>query len=170
MRLARRLHFEWMDADNELEKRADRTIKEIFASDGEPVFRRMEREVIVSLLRRKRLVLSTGGGCVMNADTRRDLKAAGPVVWLQASVETIASRILHDSSTKSRRPNLTAVGGVEEIKSLLALREPMYRECASIIIDTDGLTFEAIVGRIVAQLPVEYTSASGSASVKEMPQ
>ena len=158
MRLARRLKWDWLDADNELERRAGRTIKDIFAADGEPMFRQLEREVLVDLLSRQRLVLSTGGGCVMNADTRRDLLAAGPVVWLRASVETIASRILHDKTTKARRPNLTATGGIDEIRTLLAQREPLYRECATITINTEGLSLDEVVARVLSQLPTDLTS------------
>lgn len=157
IRLARRLKWDWLDADNELERRAGRSIKEIFATDGETTFRHLEREVLAELLARQRLVLSTGGGCVMNADTRRDLLAAGPVLWLRASVETIASRILHDKTTKARRPNLTATGGIDEIRVLLAQREPLYRECATTTIDTEGLSLDDVVARILSQLPTDLT-------------
>ena len=155
MRLAKRLKWDWLDADNELEQRVGRTIKEIFATDGEPTFRQMEREVLADLLKRDRLVLSTGGGCIINADTRRDLIAAGPVVWLVAPIETIANRVLHDSTTKRRRPNLTATGGIEEIRTVLAQREPLYRECATITMNTEGLSLRDVVARIVTQLPTE---------------
>lgn len=158
MRLARRLKWDWLDADNELERRAGRTIQEIFATDGEPTFRQLEREVLVELLTRQRLVLSTGGGCVQNVETRRDLCAAGPVVWLRASVETIASRILHDKTTNARRPNLTATGGIDEIRVLLAQREPLYRDCATITVDTEGLSLNEVVTRVVSQLPTDLTS------------
>lgn len=94
----------------------------------------------------------------MNADTRRDLLAAGPVVWLKASAETIASRILHDKTTKARRPNLTATGGIDEIRTLLAQREPLYRECATITINTEGLSLDEVVARVLSQLPTDLTS------------
>lgn len=162
MRLARRLKWDWIDADNELERRAGRTIREIFATDGEPEFRRLEREVLIDLLARQNLVLSTGGGCVLNAETRRDLCAAGPVVWLRASVETIASRIHKDKTTKSRRPNLTAMGGVEEIRTLLAQREPLYRECATITIETEGHSLADVVRQILLQLPASMTGEASS--------
>lgn len=155
MRLARCLKWDWTDTDNEIERRSGRTIKQIFATDGESEFRRLERDAIVDLLRREHLVLSTGGGAILNADTRRDLRTAGPVVWLVASVETIASRILHDASTKSRRPKLTAQGGVAEIRELLARREPLYRECATIVVDTEGLSLGEVVKKVLAQLPDE---------------
>ena len=98
----------------------------------------------------------------MNADTRQDLLAAGPVVWLRASIETIASRILHDKTTKARRPNLTATGGIDEIRVLLAQREPLYRECATITIDTEGLSLREAVEQVLLQLPADLTSEAGS--------
>ena len=91
----------------------------------------------------------------MSADTRRDLVAAGPVIWLVAPIETIANRVLHDSTTKRRRPNLTATGGIEEIRTVLAQREPLYRECATITMNTEGLSLRDVVARIVLQLPTE---------------
>jgi shikimate kinase len=156
MRLARRLNWGWIDADNELERRAGRSIKEIFATDGEPYFRDLERQVIADLIRRQNLVLSTGGGAILNADTRRDLRMAGPVIWLKASIQTIASRILQDKSTASRRPNLTARGGVTEIRDLLAIREPLYLEAATITVDTEGLRLGQVVTAILSQLPADY--------------
>lgn len=152
-RLARRLHWDWVDADNEIERRAGRTIKDIFATDGEPLFRQMERDVIAELLQREHLVLSTGGGAILNAETRNDLRAAGSVFWLVASVDTIASRILQDATTSSRRPNLTT-GGIQEIREVLAKREPLYAECAHVTVNTEGLRLAEIVDKIVDQLPV----------------
>src|ERR1700748_2887932 len=93
-RLAARLNFQWVDADVELENCTGRSIREIFATDGEPEFRRIERQVLVDLLKRDRLVLAAGGGAILNETTRQDFRHAGPVVWLQASVETISRRIL----------------------------------------------------------------------------
>lgn len=153
-RLARRLQWDWVDADNEIERRAGRTIKDIFTTDGEPVFRQMERDVIADLLQRDHLVLSTGGGAILNADTRKELRAAGPVFWLVATIETIASRILQDASTSSRRPNLTT-GGIAEIREVLAKREPLYQECAHVAVNTEGLRLMDIVNKIVDQLPAE---------------
>lgn len=162
MRLARRLKWDWVDTDNEIERRAGRPIREIFATDGEAEFRRIEREVISDLVQRQQVVLSTGGGAILNPDTRRDLRSAGPVVWLTASVQTIASRILQDASTIARRPNLTARGGVAEIREVLAAREPLYRECATIVVNTEGLKLADVVKVILEQLPAEYVQESHS--------
>ena len=150
--LAERLGLSWVDADLELERRDGRTIRQIFADDGEPGFRRFERETIAELLARDQLVLAAGGGAVLNEQTRRDMQAAGPVVWLQASVDTIESRLRDDETTAVRRPNLTSIGGRREIEELLTQREPLYRDCATLTIETDQLSLDEIVDRIVAAI------------------
>lgn len=152
--LAQRLSWEWLDADVELERRAGRSIQDIFATDGEPEFRRLERELLAELLRRDRLVLAAGGGAIGNEATRTDLKAAGPVIWLQASADTIECRLATDPTTGQRRPNLTSSGGRAEIERLLALREPLYRECATMMLATDHASANELVEDVWRQLPV----------------
>lgn len=149
--LAARLGWEFVDADAALEAAAGCTIRKIFETEGEPGFRRRERETIVNLLQKDRLVLAAGGGAILNPDTRRDLKAAGPVVWLSAPVEVLHARITGDATTAERRPNL-AGGGVQEIEKLLASREPLYQECATLTIDTSTATTEEIVERICKEM------------------
>lgn len=155
-KLAAQLGCEWRDSDVEVESTAGRTIKDIFASDGEAEFRRLEREAIQRLLQNPPLVLAAGGGAVLNADTRRDIREAGPVVWLRAGVETLLQRIENDPTTSRTRPNLTAAGGRSEIEKLLAVREPLYRECAWVTVDTDDLNVEqavSAIGRLFNPLP-----------------
>ena len=151
--LAQRLGWEWLDADVELERRAGRSIKDIFATDGEPEFRRLERELLSELLKRDRLVLAAGGGAIQNEATRTDMQAAGPVIWLQASVETIERRLATDPTTGQRRPNLTSSGGREEIERLLTIREPLYRECATITLNADNTSAEQLVEAVLRHLP-----------------
>jgi shikimate kinase len=145
--LATELGWEAIDADTVTEQEAGCSIREIFAAEGEPGFRRRERDVLSRLLQRDRLVLAAGGGAVLNGETRREMKAAGPVVWLQASVAMLEKRIAADPMTGARRPNL-AGGGTDEITRLLMEREPLYRECASHTVDTDNLSVADIVERI----------------------
>ena len=157
--LAARLGWKWIDADAVIEERAGCTIKQIFAAEGEPGFRRREREAIAGLLAGDRLVLAAGGGAVLDPQTRSGVRGAGPVVWLRASVPELARRIAADPSTAERRPNL-AGGGSDEISRLLAQREPLYRECASCEIDTDGLSVDEIVARVAAAIE-PHLSAKG---------
>ena len=95
-------------------------------------------------------MIAAGGGAVLNAETRRLMRAAGPAVWLEASVDLLEQRIRGDAATAARRPNLTSAGGRAEIESLLAQRTPLYRECATMTVNTDGRSIGEIVDEIAA--------------------
>jgi shikimate kinase len=147
--LADALGWTAIDADVELERRAGRTIRQIFETDGEPHFRALERDLIAELLTRDRLVLAAGGGAVLDPTTRQRMRAAGPVVWLHASAEVLAARIAADATTAARRPNLTADGGRLEVERLLAVREPLYRETATCAVSTEGRTSGQILAEVL---------------------
>ncbi len=154
--LAQRLGWDWLDADVELEHRARRTIADIFATDGEAEFRRLERELLSDLLtHRDRFVLAAGGGAILDEATRRDMHAAGPVIWLQASADTIERRLATDPTTGQRRPKLTVSGGRAEIERLLAVREPLYREYATLTLDTDSASLAELVDRAYQHVVTE---------------
>jgi shikimate kinase len=150
--LASALALPWVDADQELTRRAGRSISQIFADDGEPTFRRLESETLEALLCRKPSVIATGGGVILSAANRQRLAGAGTIVWLRATPESIIDRMQADSSTAEMRPALTARGGIEEIVQLLAVRSPLYAELAEQVIDTDDKTPAAIAAEILAKL------------------
>jgi shikimate kinase len=150
--LATRFGFDCIDADDEIERRAGKSIAAIFADEGEPAFRELESSVVADLCKLKRHVVSLGGGAVMSEANRTALRLAGLVIWLKASVETLAERMAADEATQSRRPNLTAIGGMNEIETVLATREPIYRACATFEVDTDDKTPSAIVDEIMTRL------------------
>lgn len=134
--LARRLGWKSVDADDYLESRERRSIQVIFAQDGEPVFRDLEAQTIGELVQLDRHVVALGGGAVLREENRRAI-ASGKTVWLTASPDVLWQRILHDGSSGERRPDLTASGGLTEIRELLAQREPLYQACAHWILDTE---------------------------------
>jgi shikimate kinase len=150
--LAARRGWDWIDADDEIERRAGKSIAEIFADDGEAVFRNLESHVVADPCRWRRAVIALGGGAVMNEENRTAIRLAGRVVWLTATVETLSRRLAADATTASRRPNLTSSGGMTEIETLLATREPIYRACATFEVDTEGKTPAEIVEEISARL------------------
>jgi shikimate kinase len=153
--LARELGYEAIDADNEIEARAGCSIAELFATSGEPAFRDLEEGVIADLCRRERVVIALGGGAVLREANRAAIRACGdPAVWLIASPETILARVVADGSTSSRRPNLTTAGGLAEIEQLLEARLPYYRECATLVVDTEGKSPEEIAAEILDRLPL----------------
>jgi shikimate kinase len=105
--LAAQLNYDWADADAIIEDRARKSIAAIFADDGELAFRDLEAAVVPELSRRRRTVAALGGGAVLRDASRAAIRAAGPVVWLTASIDSILQRIAADSLTASRRPKLT---------------------------------------------------------------
>jgi len=162
--LAERLNWPWADADVELERNSGRSIREIFATDGEPTFRAMERIQLVELLKSPKLVLAAGGGAILNPETRADFKAAGPVIWLQADENTIADRILGDRQNSAHRPNLTPQGGRDEIRAMLAFRQPLYEETATMTVRTDQRHPQSVASEIYAALPVQIRTSTGGRS------
>ncbi|AMV21872.1 shikimate kinase [Planctomyces sp. SH-PL14] len=160
--LAGRLGWTSIDADVEIEARAGCSIAEIFRTEGEPGFRSREREVLRELLGRPKLILAAGGGAILAPETRAAMREAGPVVWLEASVETILDRMNQDATTASRRPALTAEADPRaEILRLLAIRTPLYRETATLSVPTDGRPVHEIVEAILTTIPAQ--AAGGAA-------
>ena len=143
--LAKKLGWDCIDSDIEVERTSGRSITSIFAEDGEPEFRRLERATIAELLRRDKLVLSAGGGAILNEASRREMKTAGPVVWLQASVQTIVDRLQADKKTDDMRPNLTSHSDQQtEVAEVLKERTRLYADTATIVIDTEHLDCDSV--------------------------
>jgi shikimate kinase len=149
--LAERLGWSWLDADTLLEQRQGRSIKQIFAQDGESTFRDIESALLGEICPRAGHVIATGGGIILREDNRRRLREAGMIIWLTGDPLTLWQRIQADATTNERRPHL-AGGGVEEIETLLRQREPWYAECAHAVVDTVGRAPEDVVEVIVGML------------------
>jgi shikimate kinase len=155
--LAERLEYDWVDADDQVERLAGKSIAAIFADQGEQAFRDLEAHVVADLCSRRRLVVALGGGAVLREANRAAICQAGPVVWLTAGVDTIARRMGADRSTTSRRPNLTRAGVMAEIETVLTQREPIYRACATFEVDTDTKTPAEIADLVLARLETQAT-------------
>lgn len=150
--LALSLGWDWIDADVEVELAAGKSIAAIFADDGEPPFRELEAAVLADLIQRDHTILALGGGVVLRPANRTLVRQAGRVVWLTATAQTIAARLAADATTTSRRPNLTAVGGLDEIRRLLDERSPLYRQCGDLEIDTEAKTPAQVSAEILEKL------------------
>lgn len=129
-----RLGWPFVDADVVLEAGAGMTIREIFAAEGEPGFRDRETATLRKLVAGPEAVIATGGGIVLRPENR-ELLRTGFVVWLTAEPELLWHRIQIDPTTGDRRPNLTTTGGLDEVRSVLTAREPLYRATAHLITD-----------------------------------
>lgn len=154
--LAQRWSWESVDADCELEARAGKTIAELFATEGEGVFRDWETAVLKDLVPQRQIIVAAGGGAVLREENRRTLTDAEWIVWLKASPETIAERVAADATTNERRPQLTTAGGMQEIVELLQQREPLYRQMAQCAIETDGLSPQQVAARVASQAPPHF--------------
>jgi shikimate kinase len=150
--LAARLGWQFRDADTYLEQQAGRTIRAIFATDGETCFRDLESAALAELAQLECVVIATGGGVIIRSENRSLLKRTGCCVWLQADPDTIGQRLQADIATAAQRPALTHLGGLAEIRTLLAQREPWYRECAALAVDTVGRSPEDVAEIILAEL------------------
>lgn len=160
-RLARRLGWSWVDSDDVIEQRAGASIRDIFEHEGEEGFRKWESNVISDLLQQTKLVMASGGGAILSEENRRKMKAAGPVIWLRASVETLTRR-LSGGRAGQRRPSLTGRPIAEEVAEVLAVREPLYQECATLIFESGSERPEQVAQRIAQQIidmnPQEFSA------------
>jgi len=146
-RLAARLSLPFVDADEEIERAAGKSIEDIFAEHGEPYFRDGERKVLARLLRSGPQVLATGGGAFMNEETRAAIAASGVSVWLKAELPLLVRRV----GRRGNRP-LLKVGDPEAVlQNLMATRYPVYAE-ADIMVESRDVPHEVIVGEIIDKL------------------
>ena len=150
--LAQQLGWNFVDADDEVEHSADKSIAQIFSDDGEEVFRDLEQRIVAELCQRKQHVVSLGGGAVLRDTNRAAIQSGGTVVWLTASPATIQQRLELDPATRARRPNLTQQGGLDEIETVLKQREKFYRACADLEVDTETHSLEEVAAKIQAHL------------------
>lgn len=146
--LAERLGWAWVDADQVLETRDGRTIREIFAAEGEAGFRDKETALLTELCSLKQHVIATGGGVVLRLENRLEMQRSGRIAWLVADPPTLWRRLQNDISSQERRPALTT-GGLAEIEELLIVREPLYHACADVTVDTTGRSPEEVVSAIL---------------------
>ena len=163
--LARRLGWEHVDLDREIERREGRTIAEIFREQGEPSFRRLEMETTRLLIDRERVVFSCGGGWVTSPEALHLVPPRSLTVWLQVSPEVALSRVRADVDG-AVRPMLDRPDPEAAARALLAAREPLYRQ-ADITIPTDGREVDAVVSEIEAQVRRSAAAPPESSSLKD---
>ena len=152
-RLARRLGLPFVDADEEIERAADRTIPEIFDRFGEPAFRAGERRVIARLLDGGARVIATGGGAFVDAATRALILERCVAVWLDADVDTLAERV----ERRDTRPLLRGREPRAALAALAAQRNALYAE-AHLRVRSGQMPHEEMVDRIVAALAARARS------------
>ncbi len=147
--LARALHLPFVDSDVEIEERTGVDIPFIFEKEGEAGFRKREAALLDELTMREGIVLATGGGAVTDAGSRRRLGTRGFVVYLYTSVDQQVAR----TSRGRTRPLLETDDPRAKLAELLEIRDPLYREIADLVVETDRRKVRSVTREIVERLP-----------------
>jgi shikimate kinase len=146
--LARHLHLSFVDSDDEIESRTGVDIAFIFEKEGEAGFRQREAKAIDDLSRMDGVVLATGGGAIIDEQSRSRLGGRGYVVYLHTTVEQQLER-----TTKGReRPLLERDDPRATLEALLLVRDPQYREIADLVVETDGRRVRSVANEIIEQI------------------
>ena len=141
-----RLGYKFRDTDTLIERRAGKSIANIFASDGELTFRELESQAISDICRGRYRVIATGGGSVMKPENVSLLRRNGVLILLQAPV----AEIIHRAGTRTNRPLLAGQEDpAERIRELLRLREPTYVAAADAVVNTTDLLRDEVIDRVI---------------------
>ncbi|AUA34921.1 shikimate kinase AroK [Pseudomonas fulva] len=146
--LAKELRLPFRDSDKEIELRCGANIPWIFDKEGEPGFRDREQAMIAELCSLDGVVVATGGGAVMREANRRALHQGGRVIYLHASVEQQVGRTARDRN----RPLLRTANPEATLRALLETRDPLYREIADLVVQTDERPPRMVVIDILERL------------------
>ena len=146
--LGRMLHLDFMDSDDEIEARTGVDIPFIFEKEGEEGFRKREAKVIDDLTNKEGVILATGGGAVVDPLNRSCLGARGFVIYLYTTVDQQLKR----TARGRHRPLLENGNRREILDALMAQRDPLYREIADLVIETDGRKVKAVANDILEKL------------------
>ncbi len=166
--LAARLGWSFVDTDALIQERSGMTIRDIYADQAENGFRDRESQIVAELSRLDRSVISTGGGTIIRPSNAESLKRNGRLIWLAASAEVLWQRISGDPDRSHTRPSAThdAVEGLDQVRASLREREPVYAGWADHVVDTAGLSPEAVADEILRHVGLscrELNSVSSAA-------
>jgi shikimate kinase len=146
--LARRIAFEFVDSDQEIEKRAGASVATIFEIEGETSFRTREAVIVGELTTRPQIVLATGGGAIINPTSRRLLRERGIVIYLHTTPEMAFQRIRRSRE----RPMLKVEDPLVKLKWLYRERHSLYLECAEHVVESHGDRPSSVVSDVVSIL------------------
>ena len=147
--IAQKLGRPFVDLDDVVTDRAEKTVEALVASSGWEKFRRLEKEALLKVTRQKGIVVATGGGIILDPDNISVLRETGRVIWLIASPEEIKKRIEADSNNLAQRPSLTGKNIIDEVTTVLKARNPLYRAAAHQVVDTDGVGIDQLIELII---------------------
>ena len=151
--IAGQLRFTFLDTDELIETSVGKSITEIFAQQGEAAFRELESRVVAALGTREKTVIATGGGLPINPANLASLKSHSLVVCLWAAPEKIWESV----RGQTHRPLLNDHDPLAKIRSLLAAREPFYRQ-ADVLVNTDRRSMKELAQQIIHQFRQEQSA------------
>jgi len=143
--LARNLGRNFYDSDKVIEERTGVSIPLIFELEQEQGFRKREKAIIDELTQYNDIVLATGGGAVLDAENRQHLASRGHVIYLHAPIEYLVQRTSKDNS----RPLLQTEDPKRKLQELMEIRDPLYRETAHTVIETDSCPVKRVVAKLL---------------------
>src|SRR5664279_611405 len=146
--VARRLDLPFIDCDKAIERRAGRSVAELFEHEGEGAFRDLESEILVSLIEQGPSVIATGGGALLRPGNRELLRTRTICVFLDAGHDLLWKRLRRDR----RRPLLQVAHPEARLRELREEREILYRQTAHIVIPIDGLPFDRLVDEVLQRV------------------
>jgi shikimate kinase len=136
--------FTLLDTDQKIEELENTTITQLFNTKGEEYFRKLEESLCESLLVTKNSIISTGGGMILSEKNQELLEKIGVIIYLEASVETIVSRIKNET----KRPLFSQKTPLNSLSILLQKREPIYKKLSDLTVSTNDKTVEEIAQKI----------------------
>jgi shikimate kinase len=148
--LAARLHWAFVDTDAQIEAAAGRSIREIFKQDGEAAFRQFETRAIAEVTQATKQVIAVGGGAILSPDNRALLRSAGVCVWLTAPAAELLGRTQTDPRTGALRPRLTELSELEEVRHLLAERDPLYAAVEHHVVETRARSVPEVADAVLS--------------------
>jgi shikimate kinase len=156
-RLAHLLGADFLDSDREIERHTGANIPLIFELEGESGFRQRESQILNELTQRTNTVLATGGGSILLPQNQEMLKNRGKVVYLHTTVTQQLQRTRRDQN----RPLLQTSNPEQKLRELFDIRDPIYRQLATVIIDTDGRSIYSVCQEIIKYLKLNTAKKSG---------
>lgn len=155
MKIAKALGWEFIDADEELERNTGKSIREMVLERGWTYFRELEKEYLKSLLGKSKIVCALGGGAILHREEMESLKQESLVIGLKADLVDIKERLMRDPKTLSQRPSLTSLDWEREVETLYAERLPRYEELAHVMFNTSEMSTEELVSIVIELLKKE---------------
>jgi len=157
-KLAKEMGKDFIDTDLLIEKSAGCSIEDMISRHGWDHFRGIEKRIIKEVSHNDHQVIATGGGVVMDDDNVKNLKRNGFVIWLKGDADVLKERMIEDQRSGNTRPSLTGDDPMDEIKKVLDIRNPFYRQAGDVIVDTSALSIQEVADRIIQESTIKMNN------------